>query len=139
MHALARRKGLNSTGLLEPKLTRIYIFIYIYIYIYIYIFLIYIHIYRSIFLYILDSHMAPYGALFGPQVFNFLSHRIHKSLIFIIFCKLKFQCTRKVNQNHLFCPGSPQNTCMIVLRYFKTSFCFYKHFPNNRKSGNLKI
>jgi hypothetical protein len=48
--------------------------------------------------------------LYGPRVSNFLSHRIVKSLMFMISGKFKFQCTRNGSQNPPFCPGSIQDT-----------------------------
>ena len=42
--------------------------------------------------------------------------------------KLEFQCNRNGSRNPPFCPGSPQNTFIICLRYFKTTF-FKFMFP----------
>jgi len=61
-------------------------------------------------------------ATLWARVSNILPHRIVKSLICMIVGKLELQCTRNGHQNPQFCPGSPQNTFIIFLRYFKTIF-----------------
>ena len=87
-----------------------------------------------------DGSVRENGAqLHGPRVSNFLSHRIVKSSIFMIFGKLEIQCTRNGHQNPPFCPGSPQNT-FIFLRYFKTRFFKLIVLKSNIwKSENLKV
>ena len=68
-----------------------------------------------------DRSVRENGAqLWGPRVSNFLSHRIVKSLISMMFGKLEFECTRNGPQNPPCCPGSHQNTFITFLRYFKT-------------------
>ena len=53
---------------------------------------------------------------------------------------LEFQCTRDGPQNLPFCPGSPHNTFIFLLRYFKTGF-FKLILLKSKiwKSGNLKV
>jgi hypothetical protein len=58
-----------------------------------------------------DRSVRENGAqLYGPRVYNLLSHGIVKSLTFRVYGKLEFQCTRNGPQNLPFCPGSIQNT-----------------------------
>ena len=61
-----------------------------------------------------DRSVRKNGAqLYGPRVSSFLSHRIVKSLTFMIFGKLEFQCTRNGFRNPPFCPGSIQDTFIM--------------------------
>ena len=56
------------------------------------------------------KHLAH---LYRPRVSYFLSHQIVESLIFKIYGKLEFQCTRNGAQNPPFCPWSLQDTFII--------------------------
>ena len=78
-------------------------------------------------------HMDSYGHSRGRIDF-------HKHPKTSIFCFGEFQCIRNDSQNMPFCPGPPQNTFIICLRYFETIFSKFT-FSNlkHRKSGNLQI
>jgi len=52
--------------------------------------------------------------------------------------KVEFQCIRNCFKNLPFCPGSPQNTFLIFLRYVETSFS-PNEFYRNQTSENMEI
>ena len=83
--------------------------------------------------------MRENGAqLCGARVSYFLSHQIVKSLIFMIFCKFEFQCTRNGLQNPPCWPGSIQNTFVILPRHhpiFQKCFCIKNHLGKLKTMG----
>ena len=52
--------------------------------------------------------------------------------------KLEFQCIRNGNQNHQFCPGSPQNTFIIFFDIKKPDVFQFSHKSTIWKSESLK-
>ena len=91
-----------------------------------------------------DRSVRENGAqLYGPRVSNFLSHQIVKSLVFRIYGKLEFQCTRNGSQNPPFCPWSPQDTFIIyssISHHHNFQTLFEKHTNfENKESVNMEI
>ena len=89
-----------------------------------------------------DRSVWENGAqLYGPRVFNFLSHRIVKSLTCRIYGKLKFQFTRNVYQNPPFCQGLSRTPLSFSsISHHHSSPTIFSKTSNleNRKSGNSK-
>ena len=51
--------------------------------------------------------------------------------------RLKFQCTRNDTQNHPFCPGPPQNTFIICLRF--VNLLLFQSMLYERQSARISI
>ena len=83
-----------------------------------------------------DRNERKNGAqLVGARVSFFLSHRIVKSLTFMVSSKLKIQCTRNGLRNLPYCPGSIQYT-FIFPRNLTTSFS--KNIPQRRAISKIE-
>ena len=76
--------------------------------------------------------------LFEPRISKFLSQRIVKSATFRIYGKLEFQCTRNGPQNPWFCPGSIQDTFILISTISHHQIC-QNHIARNNNLENPEI